>query len=580
MLTIGCVLPIMVMVTFVMLTDYQRGQAQVAENTLSRARAVTSAVDREFGNTQAALLALATSPQLAKNDLAAFHTQAKAALLDIDGAKNITVMDRTGQILLTTDRLFGAVLPSASSPGILQRILSTGKPSVSDLYFDLESGDAAYTIAVPLKHDGAIIYLLSATLSTAQLLAVLTEQNFPGSWRASIIDSSASIVARTHEMKQLLGKKVVPELLERVRYSTEGSIETKTLDGIPVMTVFARSTLTGWTVAIGAPLDELKASIRQALAQTLAVTLLALGIGFALAWLVGGRIASAFIELIKPAKALGAGEAVTVQRLPINEANEVGEALLDAARLLDQANRAKADFLSNMSHELRTPLNAILGFAQLMEASSPPPTDSQNKSLSQILTAGWHLLELVDEVLNLSLIDSGKLAPSLDSVSLAEVILESKVMVEPNAKKASINLMFPHFKIPYLVCVDRSWLNQCLINLLSNAIKYNKPNGVVVVECEQSSSDSVRIIVRDSGAGLTPQQLARVFQPFNQLGSQPGIEKRIGTSLMVTKRLVELMGGNMGADSTLGAGSIFWIEFKLTAIGSASTPTNALALTR
>jgi len=145
-----------------------------------------------------------------------------------------------------------------------------------------------------------------------------------------------------------------------------------------------------------------------------------------------------------------------------------------------------------MSHELCAPLNAIFGFAQLMEASTPPPTDSQNKSLGQILTAGSYLMELVDEVLNLSLIDSGKLAPALDTASLDEVILECKVMIEPNAKKASIDLMFPHFNIPYLVRVDRSWLNQCRINLLSNAIQYNKPNGMVVVECTQSSSDSVR----------------------------------------------------------------------------------------
>lgn len=343
LLTVGCVLPIMVMVTFVILTYYQREQTQIAENTLSRARAVTSAVDREFGSAQAALLALATSPQLAKNDLAAFHAQATVALLNL-GAENIVLLDRTGQLLLTTARPFGAPLPRVANPVLLQRILKTGKPGVSDLFLGPIAGELIYTIGVPVKRDGSIIYSLNATVSPTQLLGVLTEQKFPASWRASITDSSGSIVARTHEMKQFFGKKVVPDLLKRMSDSSEDSFETKTLEGIPVLTVFSRSTVTGWTVAIGAPLNELKAGIRQTLAQVLAVTLIALGIGLALAWFIGGRIASAFIELIKPAKALGAGETVTVQRLPIKEANEVGEALLEAAKLLDQANQAGMRF--------------------------------------------------------------------------------------------------------------------------------------------------------------------------------------------------------------------------------------------
>lgn len=565
LLTVGCVLPIMVMVMIVILTYYEREQAQVAENTLSRARAVTSAVDREFFSVEAALLALATSPQLAKNDLAAFHAQAAVALQNL-GADNIVLVDPAGQLLFTTARPFGAPLPRVANPVLLQRILKTGKPGVSDLFLGPVAGELIYTIGVPVRRDGSIVYSLNATVSPTQLLGVLTEQRFPASWRASITDVGGSVVARTHEMKQFLGKKVGADLLKRMRESNEDSFESKTLDGIPVQTVFSRSTVTGWTVAIGAPLDELKSGIRQTLAQMLAVTLIAVGMGLALAWFIGGRIAGAFIELIKPARALGAGEAVTVQRLPIREANEVGEALLEAAKLLDQANRAKADFLSSMSHELRTPLNAILGFAQLMEAGSPPPTPSQNKSLNQIVKAGWNLLELVNEVLNLALIESGKVAPTLDAVSLAEVILECQVMIEPLAKKSGINLTFVQLETPHFVHADRFWLNQCLINILSNAIKYNQPNGMVIMDCAQSNSDSVRISVRDTGAGMTPQQLAQLFQPFNRLGRELGMEKGTGISLVVTKRLVELMGGNIGVDSTVGVESTFWIDLNLMTV--------------
>jgi signal transduction histidine kinase len=561
LLAIGCVLPIMVMHTSLMLADYQRGQAQVVENNLSRARAVASAVDREFGNTQSALLALATSPQLSLNDLAAFHAQATVALSNL-GAENIVLLDRTGQLLLTTARPFGEPLPKVANPLLLQRILKTGKPGVSDLFIGPIAGKLIYTIGVPVERDGSIAYSLNATASSTQLVRILAEQEFPESWRAAITDSAGSIVARTDELNQFYGKKAVPDLLKRMNESTDGNFETKTLEGIPVLTVFSRSTVTGWTVAIGAPLEELSAGIRKTLAKMLAVTLFALGIGFALAWFIGGRIASAFSELIKPAKALGGGETVTVHRLPINEANEVGEALLQAANLLEKANQAKADFLSTMSHELRTPLNAILGFAQLIEAGSPTPTPSQSKSLVQILKAGWHLLELVNEVLNLALVESGKVVPELDSVSLAEVMLECQIMIAPQAEKSGLSLTFPQFQTPCMVHVDRFWLNQCLINLLSNAIKFNQPNGAVVVECTTRQSDSVRISVRDTGAGLAPHQLAQFLQPLNRLARDHGVEKGSGVSLAVTKRLIELMGGTIGVDSAIGVGSTFWIELK------------------
>lgn len=230
----------------------------------------------------------------------------------------------------------------------------------------------------------------------------------------------------------------------------------------------------------------------------------------------------------------------------------------------DKANRAKTDFLSGMSHELRTPLNAILGFAQLMESGSPAPTLSQRRNLEQILKAGWYLLELINEILDLALIESGKLTLSREPVSLAEVMLECRAMVEPQAHKRGIAMTFPRFDAPHFVKADRTRVKQVLINLLFNAIKYNKPSGTVVVECTLSPPDSIRVSVRDTGAGLAPEQLAQLFQPFNRLGREASAEEGTGIGLVVTKRLIDLMGGTIGADSVVGAGSVFWIELGLT----------------
>jgi PAS domain S-box-containing protein len=235
-----------------------------------------------------------------------------------------------------------------------------------------------------------------------------------------------------------------------------------------------------------------------------------------------------------------------------------------AMAVAEKANLAKSDFLSSMSHELRTPLSAILGFAQLLESGSPAPTASQRRSVDQILQAGWYLLELINEILDLALIESGKLSLSLEPISLAEVMHECQDMVEPQAKKRGISVTFPQFDIPYFVEADRTRVKQVFINLLSNAIKYNKVGGTVVVDHITNIPGRIRICVKDSGEGLTADKLAQLFQPFNRLGQEANGEEGTGIGLVTAKRLTELMGGAIGAESTVGTGSVFWIELNLS----------------
>jgi PAS domain S-box-containing protein len=241
----------------------------------------------------------------------------------------------------------------------------------------------------------------------------------------------------------------------------------------------------------------------------------------------------------------------------LQESNVELESAKSAA---EQANLAKSDFLSSMSHELRSPLNAILGFAQLINSDSPPPTPSQTASIDQILQAGWHLLKLINEILDLSVIESGKVSLSTESVSLAEVMSECQAMMEPQAQQHGISMTFPRFDNPFFVSADRTRLKQIVINLLSNAIKYNKERGSVVVDCTTTTPGLTRIGVKDTGAGLSPEKLAQLFQPFNRLGQEAGVVAGTGIGLVVTKRLAELMGGVLGVESTAGAGSLFWCE--------------------
>jgi PAS domain S-box-containing protein len=264
---------------------------------------------------------------------------------------------------------------------------------------------------------------------------------------------------------------------------------------------------------------------------------------------------------------------VTERKVLDQVLNEKNVELESAKSVAEKANLAKSDFLSSMSHELRSPLNAILGFAQLMESDEPAPTPSQKESIGQILHAGWYLLDLINEILDLAMIESGKLSMSLEPVSLVEVMHECQSMIEPLAQRKGVHMTFPTFDKAHSVRADRTRIKQVLINLLTNAIKYNEVGGTVVVDCcETTTPGHVRVTVTDTGPGLPPEKLAQLFQPFNRLGQEANTEEGTGIGLVVSKRLVELMEGVIGVESTVGTGSVFWVELLSTAPLALSSP--------
>lgn len=252
---------------------------------------------------------------------------------------------------------------------------------------------------------------------------------------------------------------------------------------------------------------------------------------------------------------------IEAERTLLDQALQDKNAELEIAKsVAEKANLAKSEFLSGMSHELRTPLSAILGFAQLIESGTPPPTPTQSRSVNQILKAGWYLLELINEILDLALIESGKLSLSMEPMALSHVMHECQTMIEPQAQQRGIVVTFPGVHISHHVHADRTRVKQVLINLLSNAIKYNRENGAVVVDCIVVRTGRIRITVEDTGEGLSPEKLAQLFQPFNRLGQENGGEEGTGIGLVMSRRLLELMNGSIGAESTVGIGSKFWIE--------------------
>jgi PAS domain S-box-containing protein len=263
-------------------------------------------------------------------------------------------------------------------------------------------------------------------------------------------------------------------------------------------------------------------------------------------------------------------QGVTVQRMVLSDISErkrmdgllqsKNQELEVARSVADRASQAKSDFLSNMSHELRSPLNSILGFAQLIDMGTPTPTATQKANVDQIVRAGWHLLDLICEILDLTSIESGHLTLDMRPVPVAELLSDCRALMEPQAGKKDINMEFSSVRDDLAAQVDPTRLKQVMINLLSNAIKYNRPSGTVKVTCSQQAGRRLRIGVRDSGDGLSSENLAQLFQPFNRLGQETTAQEGTGIGLALSKRLVELMGGTIGVQSTVGVGSEFWVD--------------------
>jgi PAS domain S-box-containing protein len=249
----------------------------------------------------------------------------------------------------------------------------------------------------------------------------------------------------------------------------------------------------------------------------------------------------------------------------ITDLKNTEEALKNAKIVADEANRAKSDFLSSMSHELRTPLNAILGFAQLLESNSKERlTEIQAKSVDHIRNGGDHLLKLINDVLDLAKIESGKVDLSKEDVAVKDILRECISLVNNNAAELELSINH-HYAFPGepFIFADKTRLKQVLLNLLSNAVKYNTQNGKVTITCEKTPEGALRTRITDTGIGIAKEKQSEVFQAFNRLGAETTTIEGSGIGLMVTKRLVEEMGGVIGFESEVGKGSTFWTEFPL-----------------
>ena len=259
-----------------------------------------------------------------------------------------------------------------------------------------------------------------------------------------------------------------------------------------------------------------------------------------------------------------AAEGAIVNSRDVTDRKRYETALEQAKEEAESANRAKSEFLSRMSHELRTPMNSILGFGQLLERKDLP--QDQRKAVDHILRAGRHLLNLINEVLEISRIESGRQHVSLEPVPVAAVLREARSLILPLANQRSLTIGECVIADDIYVHADRQRLVQVLLNLLSNSVKYNRPEGSVTLVCEEvvgaDGTAVVRLGVGDTGPGIPEEKLDRLFIPFERLGAEHSQVEGTGLGLALSLRLVEVMDGNLRVESEVGVGSTFWVELR------------------
>ena len=247
-----------------------------------------------------------------------------------------------------------------------------------------------------------------------------------------------------------------------------------------------------------------------------------------------------------------------------SERQLVIDALREAKNAAEHASRAKSEFLARTSHELRTPLNAILGFSQLLQMKNDPLTDTQEDNINEIYIAGKHLLEVINEIIDLASAESGRIKYHLTSVPIAEISSECCTLISPQAIEKNIAIFNKLENSQLNVCADSTRLKQVLINLLTNAVKYNKDNGTITLDSKHDNENNLLISITDTGSGIHKDKLAQAFEPFERLGAEHTGTEGTGVGLSVCKELIQGMGGEIGVTSNRGQGSIFWFTLSLT----------------
>jgi diguanylate cyclase (GGDEF)-like protein len=349
LLVMACVLPTVPMIAGLIVYNYYQGRDALTQAAMGTARAMMSAVDRELAGMQAAMLVLSMSPSLAYDDLASFYEQAQQ-VLKTQNTSSIFLIDATLEQRVNTLRPFGSKPPPRVASG-LGAVFSSRRPITTDVFMGPISRVPLIVVGVPVFRGDTVIYALGAAILPERLSALLAQQRLSPDWISAIFDSTGTVVARSRQQERFVGTKGAAAVVARIAAVREDILEATSLEGIPVLTVFSKSAVSNWSVAIGIPLGSLTRDLWSALGWIAGGSVVLLLSSLGMAWLIGFKIAQPIRQLAAPALALGSAKAVIVPFLNLKEADDVGQALTRASQMLMAAqHRANHDVLTGLAN--------------------------------------------------------------------------------------------------------------------------------------------------------------------------------------------------------------------------------------
>lgn len=382
-LVLACLLPGILGVVVLFSREYLNGRAQLEGDMIATARAMVQSVDSQLFRAKTVGQVLVTSSALIPHDLEGFHRRARDVIATTNVGMNVVLSDENGQQLVNTLRKFGEPLPQHGDPEVLGRVFETGQPVISEIYIGGVLRKPVLSIDLPVVLAGKVAYVLSIGLLPNDFNAILAAQNFPPGWVAAIFDHTGTIAARTHAPEKFVGQKGTAEYIQRISESLEGSMKTITREGIPTLSVWSRSSVTGWSVGIGIPRAILERDLMHTMTWLAAGLVTLLVVGLCLAWLAGRRIAGSVRALTAPAIALGHGQSVPIPSVSIDDAAEVavalhqtGELLAARTAALEAANReleqlARVDTLTGLQNRKSANERLHLEFLRFKRSGRP-----------------------------------------------------------------------------------------------------------------------------------------------------------------------------------------------------------------
>jgi signal transduction histidine kinase/ActR/RegA family two-component response regulator len=588
-LVVAVLVPLIVFAGIVLVALGRQQRAAVETGAVETARALANAVDESLLASVKVLEALATSRALDGGDLRAFHAEASRAVATQPGWYNVVLLSPTGEQLVNTRRDFGQPLARVVDAPSFDAVVKTRRPAVGDVVFGPIIKAFTFPVRVPVVRRESLAYVLTASVQPASLLEVLTRQRIPQTWVASVFDRNNRIAARTRSGEQFVGKLVSAEFVQLLETGRrEGWAITRTLEGAPVYTAYARSSTTGWGIGIGIPRESVDAPLAGSLATFVGGGLALVLVALLAAIIVGRRITRPMGALSAAAKAFGEGGGLQAgSAASVSEVEDVRRAFAEAAALVEQraaeaeaSNRAKDEFLAVLSHELRTPLNAVYGWARMLQTGGLGAATA-SRALDVIVRQANAQVQLIDDLLDVSRVISGKLRLDIRPVDLKTVIESALDAVRPAATAKDIRLRAALDAHAGTVSGDPDRLQQVVWNLVMNAVKFTPRGGRVEVSLDHVDGQ-VEIVVHDTGRGISADVLPFIFDRFRQAdSSSTRSHTGLGLGLALAKNFVELHGGTLTARSDgPGKGATFVVALPLArADGSvpSAVPTQAPA---